>query len=148
MNEQEPVKLSKAEVLQNAKNKPVTSRAKKRERTMALVKQVEDLVTGLGPHQKEAIQTLVGQLKAMRPITVQGVVADWVPDETIRQKAAIAILEWLHGKPREFQVQMRGDFEDLQTLLEAMKHSPASQASLQKTVDCKEVTPALPPHNN
>jgi hypothetical protein len=38
----------------------------------------------------------------------------------------------------------KGDFEDLQSLLEAMKNSPASQASLQKTVEGKEVPPALP----
>jgi hypothetical protein len=36
------------------------------------------------------------------------------------------------------------DFEDLGSLLEAMKNSPAAQASLQKTVEGKEIPPALP----
>ena len=96
---------------------------------MALVKQVEDLVAGLSPHHQEAIETLVGQLTAMKPVTKNGIITSWIPDEIIRQKAAIAILEWLHGKPRELQVQVRGDFEDL----EALRARMASLPSLQNT---------------
>jgi hypothetical protein len=40
-------------------------------------------------------------------------------------------------------MQMRGDSEDLQSLLQAMRNSPASQASLQKTVEGREIPPAL-----
>jgi hypothetical protein len=134
----------KTEVLrERGEKRPPSTRAIRRARTMALVKEVEDLIAGLGPHQRKAIKTLVGQLKAMKPITHNGVIVDWIPDEVIRQKAAIAILEWLHGKPREFQMQMRGDSEDLQSLLQAMRNSPASQASLQKTVEGREIPPAF-----
>jgi hypothetical protein len=145
-NEQKP---SRAEVLKDAKNKPTTTRAKRRARTMALVKQVEDLIAGLGPHQHQAIQVLVGQLRAMKPFAHNGVIVDWVPDEIIRQKAAIAILEWLHGKPREFQMQVRGEFEDLESLMQRMQQTPAGRAalardSLQKTVHFgQEISPVL-----
>jgi hypothetical protein len=72
-----------------------------------------------------------------------------ISDEKIRQDAALAILAYEWGTPVQRSISASGDFEDLQTLLEAMKHSPAAQHhSLQKTVEGKEVTPALPPHNN
>lgn len=67
----------------------------------------------------------------MKPVTKGGIVSDWVPDEMIRQKAAIAILEWLHGKPRELQVQVCGDFEDLQALRERIASLPSLQNTLE-----------------
>jgi hypothetical protein len=71
-----------------------------------------------------------------------------VPDHKTRLAATTLSRAYHEGKPIERTISASGDFEDLQSLLEAMKHSPASQASLQKLVDCKEFTPALPPHNN
>jgi hypothetical protein len=67
-----------------------------------------------------------------------------IPDEKIRQDAALAILAYEWGTPVQRSISASGDFEDLESLLEAMKHSPAAQASLQKTVEGKEVRPELP----
>ncbi len=102
---------------------------------MALVKQVTDLIADLGPHQKEAIQVLIDQLKATRGIYHNGVKVDEVPDQVIRQKAAIAILEWLHGKPREFQMQVTGGYDDLGDMLAKLRGSDEwARISGQKTV--------------
>jgi hypothetical protein len=132
-------------VKKTGKIRPQSPRAKKRHRQMALVKQIEDLVQGLGPHQKEAIDGLVGQMEALRPVTFQGKITEWVPDEKIRHMAYIAILEWLHGKPRELQVQFRGDYDDLQKMLaERIAHSRAAQDSLHNTVLGKEIIKELP----
>ena len=110
---------------------------------MALVKQVTSLMEQLGPHKSEAIQVLVDQLKAMKAIkNSQGFVTEWVPDEIIRQKAAIAILEWLEGKPRELQIQMQGNVDDFQAMV--AKYAQLEQESLQKTVQGQEIPPGLP----
>ena len=112
---------------------------------MALVKQVTSLIAELGPHQQEAIQVLIDQLSAVKGIYRNGVKIDEVPDEIIRQKAAIAILEWLHGKPRELQLQMSGDVEDFASMLERFRDSRfLPESYLQKTVQGKEIPPASP----
>jgi hypothetical protein len=79
---------------------------------------------------------LIDQLSATRKIYHQGICVDEVPDQVIRQKAAIAILEWLHGKPREFQMQVTGGFDDLGEMLAKIKGSDEWQRlhSQQKTV--------------
>jgi hypothetical protein len=70
------------------------------------------------------------------------------PDHKTRLAGVILDLSYREGLPVQRSISASGDFEDLQSLLEAMKQSPAAQASLQKTLDCKEVRPALPPHDN
>jgi hypothetical protein len=67
-----------------------------------------------------------------------------VPDHKTRLAATTLSRAYHEGKPIERTISASGDFEDLQSLLEAMRQSPASQASLQKTVDGKEVRPELP----
>ena len=142
---------TKAEVLIEARKKgPSSTRASKRARTMALVKEVTDLLAMLGPHKKAAVKVLADQLKALKPLkNPQGQITEWVPDEIIRQKAAIAILEWLEGKPRELQIQVTGKPEDFSDMLQRYQQSPAFQKivatdeSLQKTILGKEITPAL-----
>jgi hypothetical protein len=112
---------------------------------MALSKQVESLVVLLGPHKAAAVQVLIDQLKATRKIYDKGVCVDEVPDQIVRQKAAIAILEWLEGKPRELQLQVTGGFDDLGEMLTKIRNSDEWQRlnSQQKTVQGKEIPPEL-----
>jgi hypothetical protein len=149
MNEEnEQPKLSRADVLKNAKNRPSTTRATRRAKTMALIKQVEGLMAMLGPYKREAVQVLVDQLSAMKTVFHNGVAVGEVPDEIIRQKAAIAILEWLEGKPRELHIQMRGDFDDLAEMQRRLQGSPEAKRclpdSLQAVQGGREIPPALP----
>jgi hypothetical protein len=144
MNDQESPKgfvkeKIKAETLK--KGGPVTrARAKRRE----IIKLAEKLIDMLEPHRKEAIQVWIDGMRATKPIYERGKRVGEEPDWKERRENAALIIAYLEGKPVEKQIQAHGDFEDLQTLLEAMKHSPASQASLQKTVEGKEIEPALP----
>jgi hypothetical protein len=95
---------------------------------------------------KKAIDVLEGQLKATKQIwDVNAKVMVDIPDEKIRQDAALAILAYEWGTPVQRSISAHADFEDLGSLLEAMRQSPASQDSLQKTVEKgKEVRPELP----
>ena len=70
-----------------------------------------------------------------------------VPDHKTRLAATTLSRAYHEGKPIERTISAHADFEDLESLLEAMKNSPAAQASLQKPVQGKEISPALPPHN-
>jgi hypothetical protein len=92
-----------------------------------------------------ALKRLGQQLNATKKIWDPGVklLID-IPDEKIRQDAAVMILAYKWGKPVERSISAHADFEDLGTLLQAMKDSPASQASLQKTVEGKVITHLLP----
>jgi hypothetical protein len=141
MNPQDETQKStfKAEVLtQRGKKRSPSTRAMRRAKTMALIKQVESLMAMLGPHKQEAVRALVDGLKATRKIYHQGVCVDEVPDELARHKNAVAILEWLEGKPRELQVSIHGDFEDLASLQQRVAQSPAFKQlteSSQKTVE-------------
>jgi hypothetical protein len=94
---------------------------------------------------------LVEQLKATRKVySREGIMIDEVPDQIIRQKASIAILEWLEGKPRELQMQVKADFKNFPELVDRLNSSEAYRealASLQKTVQGKEITPTLPTRN-
>jgi hypothetical protein len=56
-----------------------------------------------------------------------------VPDHKTRLAAITLELAYTEGRPVERQVQLSGDFEDLQSLLDAMKHSPAAQESLRRS---------------
>jgi hypothetical protein len=109
---------------------------------MALIKQVESLMAMLGPHKQEAVRALVDGLKATRKIYHQGVCVDEVPDELARHKNAVAILEWLEGKPRELQIHVGGNFEDLASLQARVEKSPAFAriVEAQKAVQGKETT--------
>jgi hypothetical protein len=97
---------------------------------MALVKQVKGLMDMLGPHKADAVQVLVDQLEATKGVYYEGERVDTVPDEIVRQKAAVAILEWLEGKPRELQMVVSGNFTDFNTVIEKVKSSPAMMAAL------------------
>ena len=61
-----------------------------------------------------------------------------VPDHKTRLAAATLSGAYHEGKPIERTISASGEVDDLQSLLEAMKQSPAAQASLQKTVEGKE----------
>ena len=91
-----------------------------------------------------ALKRLGQQLNATKKIWDPGVklLID-IPDEKIRQDAAVMILAYKWGKPVERSISAHADFEDLGSLLEAMRNSPAAQASLQKPVEGKEIPLAL-----
>jgi hypothetical protein len=117
----------------------------RRAKTMALIKQVESLMAMLGPHKQEAVQALVDGLRATRKIYHQGVCVDEVPDELARHKNAVAILEWLEGKPRELQIHLGAKFEDLTELQDRVMQSEAfKQITSQKVVEGEVIPPALP----
>jgi hypothetical protein len=70
-----------------------------------------------------------------------------IPDEKIRQDAALAILAYNWGTPVSRSIAAHGDVSDFPDLLRRLQNSPAAQAledSEQKTVEGKEITPALP----
>jgi hypothetical protein len=119
--------------IKGCKNRgPVTrARAKRRE----IIKLAETLIDMLEPYRKEAIQVWIDGMRATKPIYEKGIRVGEEPDWKERRENAALIIAYLEGKPIEKQIQAHGDFEDLGSLLEAMKHSPASQASLQKTVE-------------
>jgi hypothetical protein len=66
-----------------------------------------------------------------------------IPDEKIRQDAALAILAYRWGRPVERQISASGKFEDLAALQERIKGTSIG-ASLLKTAQGKDVLPALP----
>jgi hypothetical protein len=73
-----------------------------------------------------------------------------VPDHKTRLAATTLSRAYHEGKPVERQQVLKGDFKDFPDLIDRLNSSAAfreSYASLQKPVDCKEVTPALPPHD-
>jgi hypothetical protein len=70
-----------------------------------------------------------------------------IPDEKIRQDAALAILAYKWGRPVERQINAHANATDFPALIETMKQSPTFQAlqnSSQKTVEGKEIPPELP----
>jgi hypothetical protein len=74
-----------------------------------------------------------------------------IPDEKIRQDAALAILAYKWGRPVERQISASGDFKDFPDLVNRLNSSAAfreSYASLEKPVEGKEVTSALPAHDD
>jgi hypothetical protein len=139
MNEES--KPSKAEVLENAKNRPSTTRANRRAKTMALVKQVTEMLALMEPHKARAVQVLADQLEAMRNVYHNGICVDKVPDEKIRQGASKLLLEWLEGKPRELQVQVSGNVDDFATMLEKFRSSPEAKRLLPELIG--SVPPAI-----
>lgn len=119
---------------------PVTrARAKRRE----IIKLAETLIDMLEPHRKEAIQVWIDGMRATKPIYEKGIRVGEEPDWKERRENAALIIAYLEGKPIEKQIQAHADFEDLGSLLQAMRHSPASQASLRKTLQDNETAPAL-----
>jgi len=74
-----------------------------------------------------------------------------VPDHKTRLAATTLSRAYHEGKPVERSIQANGDFKDFPGLIERLNASESYREalrSLQKTVDCKEVTPALPPPGN
>ena len=70
-----------------------------------------------------------------------------IPDEKIRQDAAIMILAYKWGKPVERSIAAHADVGNFPDLVEKLKASPTFQAlqnPLQKTVEGKEIPPAGP----
>ena len=68
-------------------------------------------------------------------------------NSSFRQDAALAILTYKWGRPVERQISAHADATDFPELLRRLKASPAAKAiedSDQKTVEGKEITPALP----
>jgi hypothetical protein len=140
MNEQPDFVRNKIRASTPKDRGPVThARAKRRE----IIKLAEKLIDMLEPYRKEAIQVWIDGMRATKPIYEKGIRVGEEPDWKERRENAALIIAYLEGKPIEKQIQAHGDFEDLGSLLEAMKHSPASQASLQKTVEGREIPPAL-----
>jgi len=97
-----------------------------------------------------ALRRLGEQLDATKPMwdVVQKKMID-LPDERIRQDAALTILAYKWGKPVERSLSAHADANDFPELLRRLQQSEAAKAiedseSLQKTVEGKEIEPALP----
>jgi hypothetical protein len=95
-----------------------------------------------------ALKRLGEQLDATKPMwdVVQKKMID-IPDERIRQDAALAIIAYKWGKPREQHLNITADvssFPDLLRRLQASEAAKAIEDSSQKTVEGKEIPPALP----
>ena len=74
-----------------------------------------------------------------------------VPDHKTRLAATTLSRAYHEGKPVERNLNLTADASDFPDLLRRLQQSEAYKAiegSSQKSVDCKEVTPALPPHDN
>ena len=69
------------------------------------------------------------------------------PDHKTRLAAVMLDLAYREGKPVERQISANGSLTDMKELLARLDTSPSYQESLQKEVDCKEVTLALPAHD-
>jgi hypothetical protein len=67
-----------------------------------------------------------------------------IPDEKIRFDAAVMILAYKWGRPVEKQMVASGSLTDMNELLARLDESDAYQDFLQKTVEGKEIPPALP----
>jgi hypothetical protein len=73
-----------------------------------------------------------------------------VPDHKTRLAATTLSRAYHEGKPVERSISVHGDADDFEKMLERFKQSPAFQQiadqdeSLQKTVQGKEIPPALP----
>jgi hypothetical protein len=92
-----------------------------------------------------ALRRIGEQLNATKPMwsVAKKIMID-IPDEKIRQDAALVILAYKWGKPVERSITAVGDVDDFAAMLERYRHSPAAQDSLQKTVEGKEIALALP----
>lgn len=70
-----------------------------------------------------------------------------IPDEKIRQDAALAILAYKWGRPVERQVNVNAPAADFPNLLERLRNCPSYQAMMQnnepKPVLGKEIPPAI-----
>ena len=144
--EKEPIKDFVKKKIQANKGKKTTEQSRARTKMARLVKDVAKLLDLMGPHKEAAVQVLVDQLNATKEVYDPGT-HGWrtVPDGDLAHKAAVKLLEWLEGKPRELQVSIHGDFEDLASLQSRVAHSPAFkqlEQSSQKTVEV--IPPALP----
>ena len=70
-----------------------------------------------------------------------------IPDEKIRQDAALVILAYKWGRPVERQINAHANASDFPSLIAKLNQSPAFQLlenSSQKTVEGKEIPSALP----
>jgi Cft2 family RNA processing exonuclease len=143
MNDQEPekgpIKDFVKKKIQANKGKKTTEQSRARTKMARLVKDVAKLLDLMGPHKEAAVQVLVDQLNATKEVYDPGT-HGWrtVPDGDLAHKAAVKLLEWLEGKPRELQVSIHGDFEDLASLQSRVAQSPAFkqlEQSSQKTVE-------------
>lgn len=70
-----------------------------------------------------------------------------IPDEKIRQDAALAILAYKWGRPVERQINAHANVSDFPDLLRRLQQSEAYRAlenAEQKTVLGREITPGLP----
>jgi hypothetical protein len=142
MNEQETKKgfVKQKIKTQSLKKGCPVARARMSQTQASLVKvmkksaQLADLMTG--EDLEEDMRLLRGLKRATTKMwdPKQKKLID-VPDNKTRL-AALALSRAHHeGLPVQRSISAHADYEDLQTLLEAMKHSPASQASLQKAVE-------------
>ncbi len=68
-----------------------------------------------------------------------------IPDEKIRQDAAIMILAYRWGKPVERSITAHTDAGDFEKILEVARQT---QQSLQQTVQGKELPLSLPEHTS
>jgi hypothetical protein len=87
-----------------------------------------------------ALRRIGEQLNATKPMwDVIGKKMFDIPDEKIRQDAALVILAYKWGKPVERSITAVGDVDNFAAMLEKYRNSPAAQASLQKTAEGKEI---------
>ena len=69
-------------------------------------------------------------MRATKPIYEKSRRVGEEPDWKERRENAALIIAYLEGKPIEKQIQARGDFDDLQALMEAVKQTPTGQELL------------------
>lgn len=100
---------------------------------------ISELITG--EDQADSLRVLRDAKDATHrifdPVTKQLIE---VPDHKTRLAAITLELAYTEGRPVERQVQIRGEFEDLQALRERVLSLPC----FQKTVEGKELALALP----
>jgi len=91
----------------------------------------------------QALRRLGEQLNATKPMwSVEKKKMIDIPDERIRQDAAVMILAYKWGKPVERSLSAHVDQNNFQAMV--AKYAHLQKESLQKTVQGKEIPPALP----
>ena len=95
-----------------------------------------------------AMQVLRDQLKATKGIwDINAKCMVQIPDEKIRQDAALAILAYEWGRPTEKKLVAVADAEDFQAMLDRFQASPVAQEKFGSSllrVEGKEITAGVP----
>jgi len=144
-----PEDTSNMQMLTGEAKKPKKPAKKPRARAYRLINRAAKKLAEIpDEYLDRALKRLGEQLDATKPMwdVVQKKMID-IPDERIRQDAALTILAYKWGKPKEQHLNINADVSDFPDLLRRLQASEAAKAiddSEQKTVEGKEIEPALP----